>query len=124
MYRYLGYLCDGHPLQFYSKRTRGIRHITPAARLHEAVGRKVSVVGWPVTRKTVLTSGGQPMQFVSFEDESAIYETVLFPDAFDKYGDTVAELRPFIIQGKVESEQGATYVQVDRVRKIPAPDPP
>lgn len=43
------------------------------------VGSTVTLVGWPITAKPVLTCLEEPMEFVSFEDETALYETVLFP---------------------------------------------
>jgi hypothetical protein len=43
------------------------------------------MVGWLVTGKTVQTKDGDPMKFVSFEDTTGIYETVLFPKVYNRF---------------------------------------
>jgi DNA polymerase-3 subunit alpha/error-prone DNA polymerase len=65
-----------------------------------------------VTQKEVLTKDGLGMDFVSFEDESALYETVLFPDVYKKYRNLLFEQRPLIVDGTVMEDQGALNVEV------------
>jgi DNA polymerase III alpha subunit len=49
-----------------------------------------------VAEKLVLTKHGQPMQFVTLEDETGLVEAVVFPDAFRRRGQgfTVGEVVP------------------------------
>ena len=68
--------------------------------------------GWSVTQKEVLTKDGLGMDFVSFEDETALYETVLFPDVYKKYRNLLFEQRPLIVDGSVMEDQGALNVEV------------
>jgi DNA polymerase-3 subunit alpha/error-prone DNA polymerase len=42
-------------------------------------GGNVKLIGWPVTQKEVWTKDGLTMSFLLFEDETVMYETVIFP---------------------------------------------
>jgi len=52
------------------------------------------------------------MEFVSFEDETALYETVLFPESYRRYHGLLFGERPLFIRGKVENDRGAISVAV------------
>jgi DNA polymerase-3 subunit alpha/error-prone DNA polymerase len=82
------------------------------------VGDKVFLLGWPITRKTVWTKQGLPMDFVSFEDETALYETVLFPKIHERYRKLLYGQRPLVVSGTVHDDQGALHVQVESMRVI------
>ena len=80
----LGFLRNAHPLILWAKYIVNIKRIK-ASEIEKHVNRFVTLIGWPITRKNVLTKKGEAMAFVSFEDESDLYETVLFPTIFEKY---------------------------------------
>ena len=80
--------------------------------------RQVHLVGWQVTQKEVLTKEGQSMSFVSFEDETALYETVLFPDMYTRYHSFLCTQWPLEVFGVVQDDQGAKYVQVQHLKQI------
>jgi DNA polymerase III alpha subunit len=42
------------------------------------------------------------MMFVTLEDQRGLYEVVLFPDAYDRYGGLVFETRSMRVTGRVE----------------------
>jgi DNA polymerase III alpha subunit len=114
--KYLGTTLDVHPLvlwpKAYSKpRVKGID-------LPHFVGSTVTLVGWPITAKPVLTCLEEPMEFVSFEDETALYETVLFPTSFQRYHHLLYEDRPLLIKGRVECDHGAVVLNVFEIAKI------
>lgn len=73
------------------------------------------VAGWLLTGKTVRTKHGEPMQFLSFEDETAIFETTFFPRAYKKFRYMMDWNRPYILGGKVEEEFGVVTITVDGV---------
>lgn len=117
-YRRLGFLIEGHVLQLWEplpKQYREVRGID----LPSYIGRTVRVIGWPVTRKEILTREGNPMEFVSFEDETAMYETILFPKAYQRYAFLLDEPRPFLVSGKVQEELGAVALQVEELSPLP-----
>ena len=83
-----------------------------ASDLKERLGEMVELVGWPVTQKEVWTSEGLTMNFVSFEDETALYETVLFPEAYARFRRLLLDQRPLLVRGVVKDDQGALNVEI------------
>ncbi len=109
----LGLVYSVHPLKCYES-AFARRSITwvEAKDLRRMAGRTVWLRGWPVARKEVMTREGSPMAFVSFEDESAIYETVFFPKAYERFCRCLDRERPYLLRGTVETPFGAVNVDV------------
>ncbi|MDD5224456.1 MAG: DNA polymerase III subunit alpha, partial [bacterium] len=107
----LGFFTSTHPLSFWREEISRIPHC-PARELEEKVGQAVTLVGIQITRKDVLSAKGEPMSFVTFEDETGLAETVLFPGVFRRDGYLLYSPGPFAVHGKVEEEFGAVTVNV------------
>jgi len=124
----LGFLVSRHPLTLYRRALSGIR--TVAARdLGRHAGRRVTTVGWLITGKLVETRKGEPMEFLSFEDTTDIYETTFFPRAYDRFCRILTSTRPFLLRGKVEEDYSALTLTVEDARWLetanrPAPRAP
>jgi len=88
------------------------RDVMPASELKKHTGRTVKVAGILVTAKTVMTKKDELMQFISFEDETAIFETVFFPKAFKKNALRLWNQAPYILTGRVDSEFGVISLNV------------
>ncbi len=58
------------------------------------------------------------MEFVSFEDETALYETVLFPAAYARFRHLLYEQRPLLLRGLVEEDRGAVTVTLEGMEKV------
>ena len=89
---------SGHPLDFlprngevWSDELDGLR------------GKRVTLCGWVVTYRHVGTKNYRNMMFVTLEDQRGLYEVVLFPDAYDRYGGLVFETRAMRVTGRVEA---------------------
>lgn len=119
----LGFLCGHHPLALWGEALAGLSR-SMGRDLPGLVGRRVRLAGWPVTRKEILTARGDAMEFVSFEDETAIYETVLFPEEYRSFSRVLDGFRPYVIEGMVENDQGATSLTVKSIRPLPAAKAP
>ena len=65
-------------------------------------GKRVTLCGWVVTYRHVGTKNYRNMMFVTLEDQRGLYEVVLFPDAYDRYGGLVFETRAMRVTGRVE----------------------
>jgi DNA polymerase III alpha subunit len=52
------------------------------------------------------------MKFVSFEDQTGIYETVFFPKVYDQFCHMLNASRPYILEGRIEQEFGAITMTV------------
>jgi error-prone DNA polymerase len=113
----LGLLVSRHPLLLYRDTVIGARAL-PARELKHYAGRRVTTVGWYVTGKPVLTKRGEPMEFLSFEDTTAIYETTFFPRAYRRFCSMISRTRPYLLTGRVEENYGVVSLNVDALRPL------
>jgi len=111
----LGFLISRHPLTLYREKLAKIPYVK-ARDLHRHVGRRVTTIGWYVTGKRVETKDDAPMEFTSFEDTTALYETVFFPQAYAKFCWMISATRPYVLRGKVEEDFGAITLTVEDLR--------
>jgi len=111
----LDFLVSRHPLTLYRDELARIRHV-PAAELARHVGKRVTTVGWLITGKLVETRKGEPMEFLSFEDTTDIYETTFFPRAYERFCRILTTTKPFVLMGKVEEDYSAITLTVEEAR--------
>ncbi len=90
-----------------------------ASSLSARVGTTVRLVGWLITAKEVLTAHEEPMEFLTFEDETATFETVLFPAAYTTFRPMLLEGGAFIVEGKVEESHSAITLTIRNLRRLP-----
>jgi error-prone DNA polymerase len=107
----LGFLLSIHPLDLYHSILKGRNHVR-AQDLRRHVGEQVATIGWLLTGKTVLTKHGETMKFLSFEDTTGAYETVLFPKVYNRYCHMLNADRPYILKGRVEEDFGSININV------------
>jgi error-prone DNA polymerase len=107
----LGFLLSIHPLDLYADVLKGMEYVR-ASDMHRYAGSHVTMIGWLVTGKTVLTKEGEPMKFVSFEDGTGIYEAVFFPRVYHRYCHMFDASRPYVIKGRVEEDFGSINLNV------------
>jgi DNA polymerase III alpha subunit len=78
----------------------------------EKTGRNLRFWALVVAEKTVLTEKGDPMQFISFEDETALCEAVAFPPSFKR------RMRPYRagdvvpVAGRAVRQDGLAMLEV------------
>lgn len=113
----LGFLRSYHPLLLWSSYLQGLKRVR-ASELSQYVGRYVNLIGYQITQKQVMTKTGESMSFVSFEDETALYETVLFPDLYQRFYPLLSSLWPLVVFGLVQDDQGALIVEVQHLKKV------
>lgn len=106
-----------HPLAMYGRIDR--KEVTPADRLYKVEpGARVVMVGWLVTAKRHRTKSGEFMKFLTLEDETGIYEAVLFPNAYRRCGQALRGCGAFFVHGRVEDDGGYRTVTVDKVAPL------
>lgn len=110
----LGFLRALHPLVLSGQALSRTRHIR-ASDIPDYVDRHITLVGHQITRKQVRTKGGDLMSFVSFEDETALYETVLFPDRYERYYPILYRAAPLLVHGVVKNDHDALIVEVEHL---------
>jgi DNA polymerase III alpha subunit len=88
---------SGHPLDFLPRNGEAWSDELDGLR-----GKRVTLCGWVVTYRHVGTKNHRNMMFVTLEDQRGLYEVVLFPDAYARYGGLVFETRAMRVTGRVE----------------------
>ncbi|MEK7469419.1 MAG: hypothetical protein AAB074_18750, partial [Planctomycetota bacterium] len=111
----LDFLMSKHPLAMYERELGALEHVK-GCDLAAHAGRSVTMIGWWVTGKVVETKKGEPMEFVSFEDTSAIYETTFFPQAYANFCQRLTHTKPFVLRGKVELDFDVPSLVVEECR--------
>jgi len=103
---------SGHPLDFLPRNGEVWSDELPGLR-----GKRVTLCGWVVTYRHVGTKNYRNMMFVTLEDQRGVYEVVLFPDAYDRYGRLVFETRTMRVTGRVEPDGQIKGEKLEALKK-------
>jgi len=103
---------SGHPLDFLPRNGEAWSDELPGLR-----GKRVTLCGWVVTYRHVGTKNYRNMMFVTLEDQRGVYEVVLFPDAYDRYGRLVFETRSMRVTGRVEPDGQIKGEKLEALKK-------
>jgi error-prone DNA polymerase len=119
--RMLGYVLSANLLDVVENHTLA-RGAVRAADLGRHVGRRVKVLGIPVTdRLHPVADSGRYMKFLTLGDKTGYFDIIFWPDALEKWGDTLAGQVPFggnllEVWGKVGEQSGTYSLEAERVR--------
>jgi DNA polymerase-3 subunit alpha/error-prone DNA polymerase len=116
----LGFLCAFHPMVLYRDILRDY-HTIKAKDLPKFIGKTITFAGWLITGKVVITKHGDPMKFLSFEDETGMVETVFFPKPYALFCHMLDYGKPYLLYGSVEANWGAFTLTVEKTRPIHHP---
>jgi error-prone DNA polymerase len=119
----LGYLVSAHPLELYQEAISAAAErkgppMIEGRELEAHVGKWVRLVGWMVTAKPIHTVNDEVMEFISFEDTTALYEVTVFPRPYRRYASQLMTRGPFLLTGTVEEEWGAITVTLERLQVL------
>src|SRR3989454_334095 len=103
---------SGHPLDFLPRNGEVWSDELPSLG-----GKRVTLCGWVVTHRHVGTKNFRNMMFVTLEDQRGVYEVVLFPNAYDKYGGLVYETRTMRVTGRVEPDGQINGEKLEALKK-------
>jgi DNA polymerase-3 subunit alpha/error-prone DNA polymerase len=116
-YRALSFLRHTHPLALWKEKIIPLKRVK-ARHIAEYLGHHVQMLGWPVTKKEVWTKDNLSMSFLTLEDETDIYETVIFPQVYQQYGKLLFDQIPLLVNGKVCNDHGAIVVEVQKIESL------
>ncbi len=107
-----------HPLRLFLETNSASGYVF-SSQLEAFKDRDVTIMGWGVVRRRVLTSRKQTMTFLTVEDPEGIVEVILFPEVYRRYARILQGRGPFQITGRVQSRiPGEANVIASRIRVI------
>jgi error-prone DNA polymerase len=116
-----GFPLSCHPLELFKDVLVRIPHI-PAKDLAQYVGKQVTVIGWLVTEKIISTKKSEPMEFVTFEDRTGLYDATLFPEAYRRHCHLLAPNQAYVVTGLVEEQFSTVTLTVKELRLLASRD--
>lgn len=123
-----GFPLHYHPLDLFTKALNDTSRIL-AKDLDQYVGKEVTLIGWLLTEKIVSTKKGEPMEFMTLEDQTGMYDATLFPSTYRQYCHLLATNQAYVVTGLVEEQFSTVTVTVKTLQLlttggIPAPSEP
>ncbi len=116
-----GFPLSCHPLDLCKEVLAHLPHL-PAKELALHVGQEVTVVGWLLTEKIISTKKGEPMEFVTFEDQTGLYDATLFPDVYRQYCHLLAPNQAYVVTGRVEEQLSILTLTVKDLKLLASRD--
>jgi len=101
----LGLLASTHPLEYYAGALRKHRVIL-SSELEAYVGQDVVLAGWLIAERRVGLKDRGAMKFLTLEDGGGVYEAVMFPEAYQRFGHLLQTHGPYFVGGEVQDEDG------------------
>jgi error-prone DNA polymerase len=116
-----GFPLNGHPLERFHDRVTGLSLVAARDLVH-CVGRTVTLLGWLVTEKIVTSKKGEPMEFVTFEDQTSLYDATFFPDTYRRDCHLLGTNQAYVVTGLVEAHFGTVTLTVNRLQPLSSPE--
>lgn len=112
-----GFPLSCHPLDLFQEVVARIPHIA-AKDLPQSVGKQVTLIGWLVTEKIVSTRKGEPMEFLTLEDQTGLYDATVFPATYRRYCHLLATNHAYVVTGRVETQFSTVTLTVHDIRLL------
>jgi error-prone DNA polymerase len=116
-----GFPLSCHPLDLFNEVLARIPHM-PAKDLAQHVGEEVTVIGWLVTEKIISTKKGEPMELLTLEDQTSLYDATLFPQIYRRYCHLLATSQAYVVTGLVEEQFSTVTLTVRELRLLASRD--
>lgn len=108
---------SAHPIELFKSKLDGQKFVS-SADIPKYKGKIVRIIGWLDVVKRTMTSKGEYMKFITFEDERGIIEATLFPASYRRYGHLLNGRGPYIVTGKVEEEAGFYTLTINSLKPL------
>ncbi len=106
-----------HPLDLFKAAYQDLP-ITLAKDLGQHIGEEVTLIGWLITEKIVSTNKGEPMEFMTLEDQTGMYDATVFPDTYRQYCHLLATNQAYVVTGLVEEHFSTVTVTVRTLQLV------
>lgn len=86
------------------------------------MGQEVTLKGWLLTEKIVSTKQGEPMEFMTLEDQTGIYDATVFPTTYRHYCHLLTTNQAYVVTGLVEDHFSTVTLTVRTLRLLSTRD--
>jgi DNA polymerase III subunit alpha len=115
----LGLMASTHPLEYYLALLLE-RTLVLSRDLPRYAGQAVTLAGWLVAERRVALKDRGVMKFLTFEDPAGVFEAVVFPEAYQRYGHLLDSHGPFFVTGEVQYEDNYPTLVTETIECAPA----
>ncbi len=112
-----GFPLHCHPLDLFPEGLAGTSRIL-AKDLDQYVGQEVTLIGWLLTEKIVSTKKGEPIEFMTLEDQTGMYDATLFPTTYRHSCHLLATNQAYLLTGLVEAHFSTITLTVHTLRLL------
>ena len=104
----LGVYVSGHPLEDYAQRIGELSNISTEVmelseeQASEYDGKRVTIAGMIVSRRTMITKKNTMMAFLQLEDLYGVAEIIVFPNVYEKLRDRIREDNIVVVRGTLQ----------------------
>jgi error-prone DNA polymerase len=112
-----GFPLHCHPLDLFTEALATTPHIL-AKNVGQYVGKEVTLIGWLITEKIVSTKKGDPMEFMTLEDQTGMYDATVFPATYRQYCHLLATSQAYVVTGLVEEHFATVTVTVKSLQLL------
>lgn len=110
----MGLILTRHPIQVFRRILNKQSSLCDSRKIHIKTGKIIRIPGILVTGKEVAASNSKAMSFYSFEDEYGIFETVFFPEVYERWGLSLRYGTPYLLTAKVTEEFGTHILEAKK----------
>lgn len=112
-----GFPLSCHPLELFKEGAARIPRIL-AKHLAQHVGEEVTLIGWLITEKIISTKKGEPMEFLTLEDQTGLYDATVFPHTYRQYCHLLATNHAYVVTGLVEEQFSTITLMVKELKLL------
>lgn len=113
----LGFWTSTHPIEYCVQILNGTPLVL-SSDLGKYCGDRISMLGRLIAERRLGLKGRGCMKFLSLEDISGVFEAVLFPRVYQRYGNLLGTQGPYLVTGEVKEEDNHCSLVVESLRRI------
>lgn len=114
----LGFYVSGHPLDKYAGRLRELGVVELGALEQKQNGEELIIAGIIVQTRPMRSRRGARWAISRVQDQTGGVEVLIFPEAFERYENTLKSTTPLAIRGRVNIEDAGTRFVASDIRLL------
>ena len=114
----LGFYVSGHPLDKYAGRLQSLGVVELGALEQRHNGDDLAVAGIIVQTRPMRSRRGARWAICRLQDQTGGIEVLVFPEAFERYENSLKSAAPLLFRGRVNSEDAGLRFVASEIRSL------